>query len=429
MPDTPAPPLPPAIHYHRVPVRIANRALRLLGRFGWLHASLDEAELLSAARQATGLENFGDDSFRIPMRLVLKGLETESDLNPIGRFLTRQSILRVLKNRLYAEDLIERHPEILEREIRDPIVVVGLARSGTTRLHRLLASDPRFTHLLAWESVNPAPWPESFGDGPDPRIRAIEQGLKAVLYLSPQIASVHPLGAHEVEEEVGLIEHAFSSQLFEVIHYMPSFASWLMEHDQTYAYEYMLRLLKLVAWFRNDPPEKPWVLKSPQHMQDLDALMTVMPGARLVCSHRDPVKAVGSACSMAWNALVRDTDHLDPHWVGREWSGKTEAMLRKTLRVREERVAPEQQLDVLYADIGADWRAVMQRIYAFIGEEWNDSAEQSMERWLEQNGQHRHGVHRYSLTDFGLDADEVDARFRFYRQRFAIPYESASPAR
>jgi hypothetical protein len=242
--------------------------------------------------------------------------------------------------------------------------------------------------------------------------------------MSPQIATVHPLGAMEVEEEVGLIEHAFSSQIHEVIHYVPNFAKWLMENDQTYAYEYMLKLLKLIEWFRGDEPGQTWVLKTPQHMQDLDALMRVIPDARLACIHRDPIKAVGSACSMAWNAIVRDTDHVDPFWIGQEWCAKTESMLRKTLRVRDEMVPPEQQIDILYADMNADWRAVMGRIYDFAGMEFSGEAERGMEAWFDENRQHKHGTHKYHLSDFGLDAQEVDERMAFYRERFAIPYES-----
>jgi len=422
--STPTPTnLPPATHYHRAPVRLANRVLGALESIGLRRADISEQGLLDAACQATGLSDFGDDAFRTPMRRVLRAMEEEAELNPLGRHLTRISILRVLKDRLWAAELFERHPEILEREIAPPLVVVGLARSGTTRLHRLLASDERLLHLKAWESVNPVPWPGSFEPGPDPRIANIEQGLKAVLYMSPQIATVHPLGAHEVEEEVGLIEHSFSSQIWEVIHHVPSFADWLMENDQTYAYRYMVDLLKLIEWFRKDEPGRTWVLKTPQHMQDLDALMRVMPGARLVCIHRDPIKVVGSCCSMAWNALVRNTDSVDPHWVGEEWLGKTESMLRKTLRVREERVPDDQQLDVLYADMNADWRGVMGRIYDFAGMEFSREAERAMEGWLEVNGRHKHGKHEYRLQDFGLTPERVESRLAFYRERFAIPFE------
>ncbi|MAY36076.1 MAG: sulfotransferase, partial [Spongiibacteraceae bacterium] len=388
MTSAPSGGLPPATAYHRLPIRLLNRLWRMANACGLARVSLDASEMMDTVRRETGLSDFGDPRFLEPYKLLCRCLQTEANLNPAGRLLTRISLLRILRHRVWAEALIKKHPEILEREIKAPVVVVGLARSGTTRLHRLLAADPGFLHLKSWETVNPVPWPDSYGAERDPRITSIEKGLKAVLYMSPQMASVHPLGAHEVEEEVGLIQHAFSSQLFEVMTYIPSFAEHLMQHDQTYAYEYMVRLMKIVSWWRGDD-DRPWVLKTPQHMQDLDSLIKVFPDARLICSHRDPIRAVGSACSMTWNAMVRDTDSVDPHWVGREWLDKTDAMLRKTLEVRSG-VPAQQQTDVLYADINRDWRAAIKGIYDFLDRPLTDEALANMQAWLDSNAQHKH---------------------------------------
>jgi len=418
--------LPPAKSYHRIPIRIADRLLRLLEPLGIGKADLSEYDLIQAARKATGLEVFGDESFRAPMRILLKAIEDEAELNPVGRHLTRQSLLRILKHRLLAQDLFERYPEIQARELAPPVVVVGLARSGTTRLHRLLACDPAFLSLKAYESLNPVPWPGSFGADKDPRLTNTEQGLKFIFWVMPQMAAVHPLGASEVEEEVGLIEHSFSSQLHEVTKRIPTFAKWLMEHDQTFAYAYMAQLLRLIEWFRGDPPGKTWILKSPQHMQDLDALMNVFPKAKLIFSHRDPVKVVGSACSMTWNSIVRDIDNIDPFWVGHEWFEKTESMLRKTMRVRET-IPDEQQIDILYADINEDWKRQIEKIYSFLGRELTSETLANMEAWFTSNKQHQHGQHKYSLADYGLDPEVVDERLGFYRERFHIPYESKRP--
>lgn len=423
--------LPRATHYHRIPVRLLNGLLRGLNSLGIGRIKLDESLLLARATEETGLSDFGDMHFREPLRVLLRSLETESDLNPVGRFLNRANIMRLLKHRLYVEDLLQRHPEILERSIPDPVVIVGLARSGTTRLHRLLAADERFLHLKAWETVNPVPYPESFTAGEngrvDPRITAIDQGLKAMLYMAPQLAAVHPLGTFEIEEEVGLIQHGFSSQVFELQAKVPSFGEWLMSHDQIAAYEYMVVLMKIISWYRNDPHDKPWILKTPQHMQDLDALIRVFPNAKLIFSHRDPIKCVGSACSMTWNAILRDSDTVTADWVGQEWFSKTERMLRKTMKVREEMVPMENQYDVQYADIGNDWQQVIHGIYNFLGMPMTEQAKTSMQGWIDSNAQHKHGTHKYSLANFGLDRDEVDRRLLFYREHYGIPYESRNP--
>jgi hypothetical protein len=423
--------LPISRHYHRTPIRALNRVLRGANLLGLARLELQQDVLIARARRETGLQDFGNESFLQPMQLLIQSLQEEADLNPVGRYMNRANILRLLKHRLYVQDLLRRHPEILERSMPDPVVVVGLARSGTTRLHRLLAADQRFLHLKAWETVFPVPYPACFdaraAGKTDPRTRALDQGLKAVLYMGPQIAAVHPLGTFEVEEEVGLIQHGFSSQLFEIQAKVPSFAQWLMTHDQSAAYEYMLVLLKIISWFRNDPQDKPWILKTPQHMQDLDALLHVFPNAKLICSHRDPVKAVGSACSMTWNALVRDTDSLSADWVGQEWLHKTESMLHKTLRVRDEMCPPQNQYDIQYADISTDWQQSMQGVYDFLGWPFTDQARAAMQAWTDGNKQHQHGAHKYSLADFGLDKKDVDQRLMFYRQRFNIPYETTNP--
>jgi hypothetical protein len=419
-----------ASDYHRTPIRVTNSLLRMANSLGLARMELKPDQLLDLARQETKLTDFGDEGFLHPMGLLIQSLNEEADLNPLGRFMNRANILRILKHRLYVQDLLKRHPEILNRSMPDPVVIVGLARSGTTRLHRLLASDPHFLHLKSWETVYPEPFPEVFAarsnNQPDPRIRALEQGLKAVLYMSPQIAAVHPLGTFEVEEEVGLIQHGFSTQLFEIQAKIPGFAEWLMTHDQTVAYEYMTQLLKIISWFRDDPEDKPWILKSPQHMQDLDAMLHVFPNAKLICSHRDPIKTVGSACSMAWNAIVRDTDSLTADWVGREWLPKTERMVRKTMRVRRELSTPGNQYDIQYADITADWETAIGGIYDFLGLPFTEQARSAMRAWLDSNKQHQHGAHKYSLADFGLNRDEVDTRLMFYREHFNIPYETTN---
>ena len=420
--------LPPATAYHRWPMRLANGALRALNNFGFARISLAEESLIAAARKQAGLAEFGDESFREPLAVLLQSLEQEAELNPLGRWLTRQSLVRLLRNRLLAHDLLTRRPEILELELAPPVVVAGLGRSGTTRLHRLLAADARFNHLRSWESVHPVPWPESYAAArkpgtKDPREKNIEQALKAVLYMSPQMAAVHPLDAAAAEEEIGLIQHGFSTQLFEVMAKVPAFAEWLMSRNQFHAYEYMAALLKIINWFRGDPPGKPWVLKSPQHMQDLDALLHVFPDARLIFAHRDPVKVVGSLCSTSWNSLVRDTDYVNPAAIGPGWLSKADRMLRKTLNLRDSAVAPERQWDAFYHELGADWRGVMAGAYEWLEMPFTAEAQRGMEAWLARNAQHRHGAHHYRLEDFGLDAAQVDERLMYYRERFAIPYE------
>ena len=333
--------LPPAYSYHRLPIRAINAAWSTVQALGLAHIHHDEARLLDKACQQTGLDDFGDEDFLPGLRQVISSTLNEAELNPLGQVFSQTNILRLLRNRLIAEDLFKKHPEILAQEMPAPVVVLGLGRSGTTRLHRLLACDDRFLNIKSWETVYPAPWPQSSRThyAADPRITAIEKALKAVMYMGPQIAAIHPLGAHEVEEEVGLIQHGFETPLFNTLAFLPSYANWQNDNDNIASYRYMEKLLKLISWYRGDDLSKPWILKTPQHMQDLDELMRVFPNARLVCTHRDPLKATGSICSTAWNAIVRDRHTLNPHLLGEQWFKLYDDWVTKALHIRDTVVA------------------------------------------------------------------------------------------
>jgi sulfotransferase family protein len=422
--------LPPVTDYHRTAIKILNGAGRRLQAMGLAKIDLDEEGLLQAAREATGLHDFGDESFRADMRLLLK-LEEEGDLNPFGRVLSRLRFLRVLKNRLWAEDLFKRYPEILEQKIVAPIVIVGPPRSGTTRLHRMLAADDRFVHLKLWETWNPAPWPKSYrarSNGKvDPRITFAERNVKFQYWLNEAIAAAHPMGAMDPDEEIGLLGHSFCGTAA-VVGWLKNVDEQYLNNSQILAYEYMVKLLKLISWWRGDDSNKPWILKCPLHMRDLGSLIQVFPDARLLFTHRDLIKVVGSTCSFAWNvAAIGVTDSLDPVKLGQRILGYIDILFRKTLEIRESTVPKRQQFDILYGDMNKDWQAVMCRAYDFIGMEFTDAAKQAMTAWLTKSREDKHSSHRYRLEDFGLEPGEVDRRLQHYRQLFAIPYEDRAP--
>lgn len=417
--------LPPATAYRPLAMKFANRLLPTLWSFGLTPPDLDEARLDRQARKLTGLEYFGDERFRAPMRVLIEALKTEARLNPLGQIIAHGSLLKILIDRLRAEELFARHPEILERRLAPPVVVVGPMRSGTTRLQRLLACDDRFVHTRLFEMMAPVPYPKSFTAARDPRIAYTERGLKLLNWINPDIAAVHPTGPMEADEELGLLEQSVWGAQIEAQRRVPTFARWCEANDGGFAYEHLARLLKLIGWFRGDDEAKPWVLKTPQYMQDIDALLRVFPDARLIFIHRDPIKVVGSACSLAWNQMVVQSDDVEPHWIGQEWLHKTEHRIQTTLGVRET-LSADRQLDLLYADMNHDWRAAMRRIYAFLGLDLAPTVTAAMQAYIDRSSR-KHGFarHRYRIDDFGLDADRVDERLRPYRERFAIPYETS----
>ena len=411
-------PLPPATAYRPMLVRHANRVLPKLWDRRWLPPpDLSEATLDRQAIEATGLDDFGDGWFREPLRVLLPALQTEAQLNPMGRMIAHGSLLKTLKERLWAADLFARHPEIRARPLKAPIVIVGAMRSGTTRLHRLLAGDERFAHLRLYEAMCPVPWPSSFARPRDPRIAYTARGWKALNWINPAIAAVHPTGPLEPDEELGLLENSLWGAQIEAQRRVPSYARWCEAQDATPAYAHMADLLRLAGWFRGEDPAKPWVLKTPQHTQDLAALLRVWPDARLIFTHRDPVNVVGSACSLAWHQMVVQSDDVDASWIGGEWLHKTGHRIDTCLRVRET-LSPDQQLDVSFEAMNRDWLGTMRRVYDFLGIDIAPAVA-AMTSYVERaRREHPYATHRYDLADFGLDAADVRARFAGYSARF-----------
>jgi hypothetical protein len=425
---------------HRpLPVSLANRAGRLLERTG-IRADLEEASLIAAARARTGLTDLGDPAFREPMRVLLTSLEQEARLNPVGRLMVRENMIRVLGNRLRFQEARRQHPELLEGELEPPIVIVGLQRTGTTLLHRLLAADPGLRVLASWEAVNPAPlgesgwrrWlPRSLSrqrrydprppkNGRDPRVRAAEVAQLSLIFLAPDFFAVHPIEAREPEEDCLLFDYTFYSTVHEATLRVPTYSAWLEQQDLTGAYRYYRDLLVYLRW---QLPVGRWLLKTPHHMENLRILLDLFPGVRIIQTHRDPVRSLASFCSMVAHGHGVFSDRVDPHEVGAHWSAKQQRMVDRCLAVRDQPRHERSFFDVAYRDLTADPIAEVRRIYRWLGRPLTPALEELMRTWIEANPQHKHGRHRYRLEDFGLDRATEERRFAGYRERFQIPWE------
>ncbi|OCC25368.1 sulfotransferase [Croceicoccus estronivorus] len=384
------------------------------------HPELDPDRIAEKTSIETGLDHFGDPWFHRPLDKLAHALREEAHLNPLGQFVAEGQIRKVLRDRLWAQQWFSRHPEILERPLPHPVIVVGAMRSGTTRLHRLLAADNRFAHLRFFETVSPVPKPDVPASNSDRRRIAMARHLlRAVRIASPRTQAIHPTGPMQPEEELGLLVSSAWGMKHEAQWSIPGYGRWSEQEDPRPAYEYMARLLKLVSWVRGDSSLKPWILKTPQHMLDLDALMQVFPDARLIFIHRDPVRVVGSACSLVWNQTNIHTDHADPHRIGREWLRKTSLQVK---RMQDARMSiPERQMiDVHYADMDHDWRHVMGRIYRFLNMDIKPALP-AMRRYLETASAEVAGPHRYTLESFGIEREDVIDELSDYIQAFEIP--------
>lgn len=376
--------------------------------------------LLAQAQAETGLTRFGDEYFVDSLRQLLQTVQADIPLNATGRVALKARLLRCLRNRLWAEQCFETHPEIKQRQIVAPIVIVGPGRSGTTRLQRMLAADPRLQHLRTWEGFNPAPRLDLPDHGRQIRREEVDALLQQGRAANPEAFAAHPQDTDWPEEEILLIHHSFCGLMALG---MQRYYDWLLGHDMTDAYRYMADLMRLVSWSRNEPEEVRWVLKTPHHMLALDVLLKTFPDAKLVFTHRDPLKTVPSVMSLMWHLARQSSDLPLREPIRDVWLRLCEEMDRRSIKARES-IAEDRQLDIQYEDANGDWKAVMQRVYDFAGMEFDALAMDSIGSWVAaSDAENRHGGHRYALEDFALSREEVDARFRFVRETYAVPYE------
>ncbi len=403
------------------------RAGRRLGRVR--PARLDKHYLLEQAAVRTGLDDFGDPWFNEPFDVLLSAVRDEARLNAAGDFSAMLYFEQVLMHRLLSEWWFGRHPEILERAVKRPVVIVGPMRSGTTRLHRLLAADRRFSHMRSFETISPVPRQDFervlAGEASDFRPVLAERIMRVARLANPRTLSIHPTGPFEPEEELGLLCASLYGMKHEAQWHVPSYAAWCEEADATPAYRYMADQLRLVGWSQQASTLRPWILKTPQHMLDLPALLDVFPDARLIFTHRDPQQVVGSAASLAWNQTIIYSDHADPTEIGREWLRKSQLQVERMMAARQH-TAPDRMIDVQYEDMERDWRGTMERIYRFLDLDM-EPAVPGMQTYLDRARALKRKPHSYSLEMFGLDQGEVRERMRPYIERFDVPMESVSP--
>ena len=384
-----------------------------------------ERDLLAEAERATGLADFGDAAFREPLRVLLESLREEAPLNATGTAMLRGRILESLMTRLRTEDWIRRHPEIQDERITAPIVVVGQTRTGTTMLHRLLASDPRHHGPLWWEVRFPAPLPGTRWDAPDPRIPIAQAEVAGILAADPEQAAIHPWDAQAPDEEIMLLEHTFLSHVPEAFTNLPTYRTWLDSQDWTPAYAYLKRFLQFLQWQKRKRGalRERWVLKTPGHLGYLDTLLKVFPGALIVQTHRDPVHTIPSAASLNRSLWRLSSDAANDREIGRQWQQRMKWAVERCLASRE-KIPPEQIADVWFKDALGDPLGVVAKIYATFGIDLTPEARAALEQWLRDNRRDKRPPHEYTLAEFGMTEQQIRSDFAAYRRRFIEPRDA-----
>jgi hypothetical protein len=407
--------------YRPTAIAIANRLGRL---FGVGTGPLSMQGVLADAQRKAGLGDFGDEAFLEPLEILIDSINREAALNPVGRAIIRGRLVGVLINKLVAHDTIKKHPEILDIRVEAPIVVAGLARTGTTLLHRLIAEDPAIRSLASWEAINPAPHVRRHArTGKDPRYAQAALAAKGLRYMSPGFFAIHPAEPDAPEEEVILLEQAFLTTTPEAMMNVPTYSNWLEQQDHVPAYRALKRMMQYLQWQRPGPdvPVR-WVLKTPHHQEYFDPLLEVFPKATIVHTHRDPLKTSASFFSMVTHLQMIFSDDVDPNRVAQHWLNKIENMARRTMATRA-RVNDQGFVDVSYYDLVRDPMPEVERVYEAARAVLTPEARTAMEASRKVHKQHKYGKHKYSLADFGMTEDDVEPRIAAYRARFGVPYE------
>ena len=399
-------------------VRFANAIGKALKRIGF-NDELQVDRLLASARRKTGLSDFGDEWFLEGLQKLVDSVNSEARLTFTGRFIQRVRLQKVLINRLYIEEYVKRHPETMDVDLGTVLFIVGMQRTGTTTLHRLINSHPEIQGLTAWEALNPVPLPNE--DTENPRRRRFDGVLseKTIRYLSPDFMAVHPIHHDQPEEDVLLLDLSFMSQSAEATMYVPSYASWLEKQDQTRAYEYFQKVLKILHWLH---PSKGWVLKTPHHMEYLSSLLKVFPNATLIETYRDPQKTLPSFCSMVAHARGMMSDKVDPLEIGCHWGRKVERMVDHVVQTRSN-YGDDPFVAISYYELVDDPISELQRVYAKATIPFDPIAETRAREIVSTSPKDRFGRHVYQADSFGLTEDVIEERLKNYRALHSIPFE------
>ena len=376
--------------------------------------TLDPDELEAAAREQTGLSDFGDGYHREGLERLVAAMNDEADLTEMGEIMQRMRLGAHLTSRLQVEDTYRRHPEIEAQQVEGPVFVIGLPRTGTTALSQLVAADPQFRSLRLWESGAPVPPPEAATQHTDPRIGATEAGLAMMNEAFPLMQTMYHSEATTASECQDLMGMSFRTAHFDGSARVPSYMAWVTDCDMRGTYEYHRRVLRLLQW--HCPPHL-WHLKTPVHMFALDALLDAYPNARFLWSHRDPAKVLGSVCSLihytrSWSSDRDDAAELGPE-MNERWALAVERAMDFRARVGEARFA-----DVSFAALQSDPIGALAAAYARIDLDFSEPSRAAVTQWAEHHEPGSHGSHSYALTDFGIDADDVRGKFAPYIAAF-----------
>ena len=377
-----------------------------------------ERLLEEASQRVGGLSDLGDGPYVEPLGIFVDSLNEEARLNDVGRYLAKERILLHTVNRLqYVEDRT-RFPAIAQAEIVKPVFIVGLPRTGTTILHDICNQDPGNRAPLTWELMFPSPPPTSEDADSDPRIARCQATFPEDRH-AEMFKAMHPMGATLSQECVVLWGEAMCTPLFHNQFRVPSYQDWVDdEADWAPVYEFHRRQLQHLGWRK---PGDRWVLKTGGHLWGLEHLLATYPDARIVFTHRDPVKSMTSYASLTTLVRSRGSDDVDKYEIADDWTARLKAKLEHAIDVREACDYPDAIFyDMYFGDFVADQFAEIEKIYDALGIPMTAAGADAMRAYIADNPKGKHGIHFYEPEEYGIDPAVIRREFARYIDRFAL---------
>ena len=375
-------------------------------------------ELIEEARRQTKLERFDRETFREGLEILVSDMNRGEERPEPLLERTRSVLVKALADRLTTTAYLENHPELLQRPIEKPVFVFGIPRTGTTLLSNLLAADPARRSPLTWEIDDPVPPPTTATLYTDPRALARLEAERQLLAARPEMGKYYRSSAIYPNECVFIMAHDFKTLMWESRGILPNYRDWIFQTDVTSAYEYHKRFLQLLQ--AHAPGI--WNLKMPSHALYIPTLLKVYPDARLIWTHRDPVTATGSFCSLITLAHQGFMGKIDVQWISQNMPWQAAQHADRIMDARE-KLGEDRIIDVHYADLMRNPLGTMRKVYQGLGDEFTPAAEGGMRAWLDDNPQDKFGKHEYKLARFGLSEQTLRPLFERYLARYEVERE------
>ena len=373
--------------------------------------------LIKKAEQATGLSDFGDEWFFPNIDVFIESLNSQARLSSEGYYGAEQMIIGALVNRLRHKNLIKMNPQILDETVDVKAVLTGLPRTGSTMLHRMLASAPELTSVKWFEAQNYTPLENEDYNDPTPRKDIAKDILNFMLKKIPELMSIHPMDIDQADEEVIILGQLFSSSMLESTYFVPDYANWLTNQNPGKSYSDLIEILQSLQWQDPSRKNKSWILKTPGHLMSLGAVVKYFPGAKIIMTHRDPVSTVPSYCSMESTLYKMNTDIISDFEIGNYWLDRLSEWLNNFIEVRNS-IPDDRFIDINYLDLVEAPEKIGTQVLKSIHINDDILTKEMMENWIKANKRENRQKHNYKLSDYGLTRESTSNKFKDYIEKY-----------